>query len=65
MANIRDYNKSLEGMEHPKSLDIYFSWDREHGEMEDKHEYEITDEKFLEIMTEAGPRETPGRSKSL
>ncbi len=65
LANIRDYNKSLEGMEHPKSLDIYFSWDREHGEMEDKHEYEITDEKFLEIMTEAGPRETPGRSKSL
>lgn len=65
LVSIRRYNSSLGRMEHPKPLDIYFAEDREREEMEERHEDETKDEKFLEIMTEAGARETLGRSKSL
>lgn len=65
LASIRGYNSSLEGMDHPKSLDIYFAEERKQEETEERHEDGIRDEKFLEIMAEAGPRETLGRSKSL
>lgn len=65
LASIRGYNNSLEGMEHPESLDIYFADEREQKETEERDEDGAGDEIFLEIMAEAGPRETLGRSKSL
>lgn len=65
LASIRGYNNSLEGMEHPESLDIYFADEREQKETKERDEDGAGDEIFLEIMAEAGPRETLGRSKSL
>lgn len=65
LARIRDYNRSLEGMEYPKSLHIYFRSEREQEELEENHKDMTLDKKFLEMMVEAGPRETLGRSKRL